>query len=161
MHYGRNRKAVDDWTYGNLIVRGQTCPFLNEGNLCDIHARFWAWQAGLDLQGLPRAPLILVNGQAEQTMSLSCPEAARLCLLHPDSTQVVEVHPKDLLENMSGRMSIQEDESGLDSYIQFRGDVRQAMQLLFDARQYDTNGRLYLLVYFAFRINDFYHEKNN
>ncbi len=156
----RNKKAENDWFYGLLGIKSnEICPFLKQDGLCDIHGKHGSGKLGWVCKDYPRS-LVMSNGRVEQTMSLSCPEAARLCLLHPGSTQLVEVDA-GVINELSGYVSDQGGELDSDPYVQFRDDVRQVMQLLLDACQYDTNGRLYLLVYFAFRIDSFYHKNTN
>ncbi len=69
---------------GEMVFRagpGGRCPFLNEGNLCDI-------QSALGEKGLCRTCRIYprfvrdYGGVREMGLSLSCPEAARIVLSH-------------------------------------------------------------------------------
>ncbi len=153
----RNRKAENDWSYGVISIKSdERCPLLNQDGLCDLHGKHGSNKLGWVCKDYPRI-VVMSNGQVEQSMSLSCPEAARLCLLQPDSTELVEVDGS-VLNELSGCFMDQGSNLDPDPYVQLRDDIRQVMQLLLGARQYDTNGRLYLLVYFAYRIDGFYHK---
>lgn len=151
-----DKESVNEWFYGLINIQpDQPCPFLNQDGLCDIHTRFGPDKLGWVCKDYPHS-LVKNSEQIELVMTLSCPEAARLCLLKSDSTQLVETSPS-ILNNASGHLNIPPDNAACAPYFQLYNDIRQIILLLADAHQYDTNGRLYLLVYFACRINYFFH----
>jgi lysine-N-methylase len=152
----RNKEAEDDRSYGQLIIEaGKPCPFLNSNGLCDIQARFGHQKLGWPCKDYPR---LMSNNfdQIELYISLSCPEAARLCLLKPDSTTLVETS-NNILNNTSGFIGVLPKHDESKPYFQLRNEIRQIMLLLADAKQYDTNSRLYLMLHFADRIGAFFH----
>ncbi len=151
-----NKSSTNEWDYGAIKFQpDRTCPFLKQGGLCDIHARFGPNKLGWMCKDYPRS-LAKANEQIELTITLSCPEAARLCLLQPNSTQLLEVD-QTILSRFSGHINLPPDNIASSPYLQLHSEIRQIMLLLADARQYSTNGRLYLLLYFAHHISEFFH----
>lgn len=71
-----------------LDAQQGNCPAL-EGGLCAVQANLGESYLSDTCQKFPRLNR-LVNGQMEQAMSLSCPEAARLALLDEDAFDFVE-----------------------------------------------------------------------
>lgn len=65
---------------------GGACPFFGEDRLCGIQSRYGPALLSSTCSTYPRS-LAVVDGDLEGSLSLSCPEAARLVLLQPHSTQ--------------------------------------------------------------------------
>jgi lysine-N-methylase len=80
----RNRLHNDiDWKEHSFCQYDKRCAFLNEDNLCDIYS-----EAGKDMlcdtcQKYPRH-IEEFEGLREYSLSLSCPEAARIFLSHKE-----------------------------------------------------------------------------
>lgn len=153
----RDKNADSDWGYGVLsVAKDKPCLFQTEEGLCDIHSRYGGDQLGWVCRDFPRR--LFHNGQqVELHLTLGCPEVVRLCLLDPKATQLVEADPS-LVSGMSGFMSVISQADTANAYGALYNDIRQILMLLADATQYDVNGRLYLLLYFAFRVDYFFHQ---
>lgn len=85
----RNRLHNDiDWKEQSFRQYGRRCAFLNEENLCDIYS-----EAGKDMlcdtcRKYPRH-IEEFEGLREYSLSLSCPEAARIFLSHKEKITFV------------------------------------------------------------------------
>ena len=85
----RNRLYNDiDWKEQSFRQYGRRCAFLNEENLCDIYS-----EAGKDMlcdtcRKYPRH-IEEFEGLREYSLSLSCPEAARIFLSHKEKITFV------------------------------------------------------------------------
>ncbi len=82
--------AGNDTEYAVLQLGAQlgNCPAHQDG-MCAVHANLGESYLSDTCQNFPRITRS-VNGQIEQAMSLSCPEAARLALLDEDGFDFVE-----------------------------------------------------------------------
>ncbi len=70
--------------FATIRMNGENqCPLLTEDRLCRIHAEAGESFLSHTCATYPRI-VASVNGMAETTLALSCPEAARLVLLTPD-----------------------------------------------------------------------------
>ena len=93
----RNRLHNDiDWKEQSFRQYDRRCAFLNEENLCDIYS-----EAGPDMlcdtcRKYPRH-IEEFEGLRELSLSLSCPEAARIFLSHKEKIQFITVE-KDTVE---------------------------------------------------------------
>ena len=93
----RNRLHNDiDWKEQSFRQYDRRCTFLNEENLCDIYS-----EAGPDMlcdtcRKYPRH-IEEFEGLRELSLSLSCPEAARIFLSHKEKIQFITVE-KDTVE---------------------------------------------------------------
>lgn len=75
--------------YANIkFAPNQCCPFLNEAGLCAIHGELGPEALSDTCALYPRAAN-LFGRQREYGLSVSCPEAARVVLLHPEPTALV------------------------------------------------------------------------
>lgn len=90
--------AADDGHYAAIMPIGERklCPALQDG-LCSVHATLGETYLPNTCDSYPRTNR-RVNGQLEQMITLSCPEAARLALLAEDAIDFVEA-PAHLRES--------------------------------------------------------------
>lgn len=70
------------------LTEANACPFLNEQRLCDIQTQLGEDALSNTCLFYPRA-LRTVGGMVQQSLLLSCPEAARLALLDPNAMDLV------------------------------------------------------------------------
>ena len=76
-----------DNLYGSIRRKSDgSCPFFGEDRLCGIQKHYGAELLSSTCSVYPRS-LAVVDGFLEGSLSLSCPEAARLVLLQENSTQ--------------------------------------------------------------------------
>lgn len=75
-------------SYAAITLKtGQSCPFLDEARLCQIHAGLGAQALSNTCSQYPRI-YTLEGTQAGMAASLSCPEAARLALASADAVEL-------------------------------------------------------------------------
>jgi lysine-N-methylase len=82
-----NTGSTKDDDFGTVTLNGAACPFLSEG-LCSIQARLGEEYLSNMCATYPRI-VNSVDGVLQQSLDLSCPEAARLTLLSPNPIEFV------------------------------------------------------------------------
>jgi lysine-N-methylase len=85
-----NPEPRNDANYGHIVLTGekQQCSLLQD-NLCSVHRDEGEAELSDTCFTYPRV-LTEVAGYGEQSLTLSCPEAARLALLAPDAFEFEE-----------------------------------------------------------------------
>lgn len=87
----RNRKAQDDAQYATIKMDSNNlCPLLDDG-LCGIQKNLGASYLSHTCAVYPRITT-RVHSMQEQSLTLSCPEAARIVLLRPEGIGFTEQH---------------------------------------------------------------------
>jgi lysine-N-methylase len=80
----RNRKNPTPANYAKIrLTADAACPFLDAERLCGIQKRLGETYLSETCTSYPRTRNV-VNGMVEESMTMACPEAARLALLDPD-----------------------------------------------------------------------------
>ncbi|MBM4764123.1 flagellin lysine-N-methylase [Bacillus sp. B15-48] len=79
----RNRSNPSKNNAAKINMYNLKCPFLDKDSLCDIHSKLGEEYLSDTCKFYPRVDS-LVNGILERSLTLSCPEAARLVLLNRD-----------------------------------------------------------------------------
>ena len=77
--FGNRLQNGIDWKVHAFLQQGGRCEFLNEDNLCDIYKECGANMLCRTCQNYPRHTEEF-EGLREISLSLSCPEAARIIL---------------------------------------------------------------------------------
>jgi lysine-N-methylase len=76
--------AQDDAAYASIrMTQSRECPFLTEERLCRIQAERGESYLSHTCANFPRA-IYFIDGVEDKTLTLACPEAARLILLNPN-----------------------------------------------------------------------------
>lgn len=87
----RDRTENSDMSYAKIILDGNSrCPFLNVKNLCDVYLKMGENHLSHVCTTYPRI-YNEVDGVLEKSLTLSCPEAARLILDNEDFMSFDEV----------------------------------------------------------------------
>lgn len=87
----RNKGESSDFSYATIkLEENGDCPFLNTEKLCSIQMEYGGSYLSHTCNTYPRINN-LVEQRAEQSASLSCPEAARLALLNPEKMAFDEI----------------------------------------------------------------------
>jgi hypothetical protein len=125
-------------TAGLVVLRdGHSCSMLDEERLCSLQKRYGEALLPDICAAYPRVASRTL-GHVEVTASLSCPEAARLCLLEEDATEIIELLPASL-----GRLRIfLELEQPRNLYEAALHDVRQLALHYFGHRHHSMPSRL-------------------
>ena len=89
-HVKRARSLSSDTQYARIEMQpiSQACPFMEE-KLCSIQREMGEDKLSDTCATYPRSNRVMA-GQHEQSLTLSCPEAARLALLQADAMDFVE-----------------------------------------------------------------------
>ena len=149
----KDRKTEQGYAEIQMKPNGD-CPFLDEQRLCDIHKQFGGKQLGWICKDYPRT--VSENfDQVELSLTLSCPEAARLCLSSEGATDLVEA-PWNIIEGTSKYRAKLPSGNTLKPYFEYRNEIRQVLLHLAQADKYTTSGRVYLMLHFANRIGGFF-----
>lgn len=99
----RNTEATD-CDYARIKLKNDgICPFLDETRLCKIQSLHGEEFLSVTCATYPRMSHI-VDNVLEKSATLSCPEAARLCLLNPDGINFVESEEDLCIKNSKGRV---------------------------------------------------------
>lgn len=86
----RNRNNPSFFDYGSIKLNGKgACPLLTDGGLCSIHANLGGDSLSHTCATYPRISNE-VEQVLEQSLTLSCPEAARLALLNKDGIDFIQ-----------------------------------------------------------------------
>jgi lysine-N-methylase len=121
-----------------------TCPLLNEQRLCRIQIEMGAGYLSHICLSYPRQKSI-IDGQEEVTLTLSCPEAARLILLEGDLLAPPAEDPLSSLWDDSGRKPLPP--------LAFFWPIREFIVRLLLNRRYPLWQRLFLIGSFCRRLD--------
>ena len=87
----RNRKNPTPAHFAKIrLTADVSCPFLDAERLCSIQKRLGEEYLSVTCASYPRVWNIM-NGLLEESMTMACPEAARLALLNPNVMEFDEV----------------------------------------------------------------------
>jgi len=138
-----NSAAESDDSYADIKLINSQCPFLAEG-LCSIQAQLGEEYLSKNCASYPRV-LHSVEGVLEQALDLSCPEAARLALLNPDSMQFVEETGDDRARLGSVGIVDTTNSKYPDKPYRYVHEVRSLMISLLQNHRYPLSQRLLVL----------------
>jgi len=136
------------------------CPFLTSDKLCSIHAKLGCHYLSDICDTYPRITHIF-NGVFEKSLSLSCPEAARLVLLNPEpmgferDVESTDIRNKIYKVIQPGH-SVDKGPS-LDTYL---WDLREFTIDLLQNREYNIAQRLIILGFFMRSLQERVDEGN-
>ena len=126
-----------------VLKSDSRCAMLGDDKLCAIQSRLGEPLLPDVCAVFPRSAGIS-NGRVELAGSLSCPEAARLCLSEENATDVVPIDPSLVARGLLYRKANSED-----AYAACLDGVRAAFQRLLADRQFPLPSRLFFLAWFA------------
>lgn len=139
-------RIVDGRRIVSLLVQrlDKSCVLLGADKFCTVQQRYGEALLPDDCALYPRS-VGQLRGRVELSGNLSCPEAARLCLLAPDSTDLVPVDPSLIsrgLVHYTYADSPQDiSEAALD-------DIRDLARYLLALRERSLDERLFFLAVF-------------
>lgn len=88
----RIRSTSSERSYAKILMEGNSsrCSFLNEDNLCMVQLRLGEDYLSNTCSVYPRN-IHEINHKIEKSLTMSCPEAARLALLNPKGIEFDEI----------------------------------------------------------------------
>ena len=135
-----------DWYQGTFEQYNRRCSFLNEENLCDIYQELGPEALCQTCRQYPRH-VEEFEDLREYSLSLSCPEAARIMLSAKEKTEFEET--EDLIEEN------EEDYQDFDLLLFDR--LEEARKLIFTViqdRSWTLTKRMAVLLRFSFKIQE-------
>lgn len=133
----RSESKGDDRHFGVILMKEEgRCAFLDKENLCLIQRNLGAQALSKVCTNFPRRANQL-GDQQEYSLSISCPEAARLILLDPEPLSFTQVDIDPALDGISLLGNIPGNETGLMVLNDLRAliiGILQARDLTIDAR---------------------------
>jgi lysine-N-methylase len=134
-----------------LVVHadGGGCRML-EGGLCTVHARFGGEVLGNACNNYPRLQSEL-GADVELSTELSCPEAARQCLLGEDAMEIVP-----LSQAVAPRHTVKQRlpaEVGASPWLRHFPEIRGAMLRLLGESRHSIETRLFFVAYLAYTLD--------
>lgn len=117
------------------------CPFLDPDNLCAIQRNLGSSALSNVCASFPRRANLIGN-QLEYSLSLACPEAARLTLLHPEPMGFIEVPIDSSLISDSPPAALSSQEA---QYTLLQNDLRALVIGILQTRKLSIDHRLILL----------------
>lgn len=122
------------------LKKNNTCSFLNEEGWCDIHSTLGEDYLCNTCAIYPRITN-QVNGLVERTLTVSCPEAARLVLLNPDGIGFEQGTEERSTRNAIHKMINMEKEK-LTCWEDFFAEIRYVTTAILQCRNYSLEERL-------------------
>jgi lysine-N-methylase len=139
-----NPASTRDDDHARITLSGPACPFLSEG-LCSIQKKLGEQYLSIMCATYPRV-MNQVDDVLHRSLDLSCPEAARLVLLHPHPIQFDEneTTPHAALPLHPSVLNTSNAHSGGKPYQYFR-EIRGLVIWLLQYRAYPVWKRLVIL----------------
>ncbi len=154
----RNRTEANRGnSFAKIVLDEKTrfCPFVDSKGLCEIHGRFGEDYLSFTCRTYPRR-LVQIFDRLTVGAVLSCPEAARQCLLAPDSTSL-EVLGTEEFKSAGLALGALCDNAA-DPYCRYVNEIRDILLQFLSARQYPVTWRLFFVAYLSNRISKFFYK---
>lgn len=152
----RNRSNTSIQKYAKIKMNENSCcPFLQEDKLCTLQK-----QLGIDFlsdvcMSYPRITDV-VNGIYEKSLTLSCPEAARLVLLNPNIMEFDEIDEYEIDECSEIYKVVNTDSiQNIGSAIRYFWPIRDFSISLIQNRKYSFTDRMIILGLFMKRVQEY------
>jgi lysine-N-methylase len=132
------------------------CPYLaGTTGLCTIHGTHGESLLSPVCSIYPRQ-LNRCGNRTELSLSLSCPEAARLCLAGAGALEQV-VLPDELVANPKYFITHEVAADDPDPYVRYGDLAREVMWQFLGLIEYPLASRLFFVAYFADRVTPYFH----
>lgn len=100
----RHRTNASDANYAKIKLNaGGSCPFIDADKLCAIQRKLGEEYLSVTCTSYPRTTNT-INGTVEKSLTMSCPEAARLALLNSELMAFDETEEDVRVRNSGGRI---------------------------------------------------------
>ncbi|NEU05855.1 flagellin lysine-N-methylase [Clostridium senegalense] len=149
----RDRKSVNDGAYAKIVLNEEKrCPFLNKENLCDVYLNMGEKYMSHVCTTYPRI-YNEVNGVLEKSLTLSCPEAARIILDNEDFMSFDEVFYKN--EKFIKQMTVNSNKNNISNYLEkYFWELRIIAISIIQSRIYSIDERMVVLGLLCDEVNN-------
>lgn len=141
--------ADEDGNFGHMQMKPDgSCYFLQADHLCAIHARLGQSALSNSCRLYPRY-LNRFGAERENSLGISCPEAARLVLLNPQPMQLTTVEAEiDIDDTPFSSYSFPLQGEGDPQQIAILNDFRAVLIAILQMRELSLGARMMLLGFF-------------
>ncbi|MDP2806226.1 MAG: flagellin lysine-N-methylase [Gallionellaceae bacterium] len=150
----RSSNANNNFNFGLLKMRADgSCHFLQQDKLCAIHHRLGATALSDTCRLYPRY-LNQFGSLRENSLGISCPEAARLILLNSEPMQFIEIEPESAIDEKpftSYRFPLHSE--GDAEQVSILTDFRAVIVAILQFREVSIGARLMLLGFLLEDVN--------
>ena len=155
----QDKKNYNDNNYAKINLADNSCPFLDENNLCEIYKELGPKNMPLTCKVYPRCQNT-INDTYEISLTSSCPEVLRLALLNkePMAFENIEIEENNILEHYEYRFYY-DDNSKKEEHKYF-WDIRVASITILQDRRFFIVNRLILLGMMYKKIQKCIDDKN-
>ena len=152
--------GTDQFHYARLeMEQDGGCAFLDrQDRLCAIHKSHGRDALGSVCKQYPRRYSI-IGGREEMSMALSCPEAARLCLLGEGATEFVYLAEDKMVSEGDPIWHTQPETPDI-SYHGYMDVLREIFMQLASTDGLETKFRAYMALFLAESISEFAHHES-
>lgn len=150
-------ESGDKYDYARITMSDDgSCPLLVDNGWCRLHRDYGEEVLSITCRTYPRQ--VSVMGQrTEMGLMLSCPEAARLCLLDPQGTALTKFDASDIIKRDFG-VAFMQGEVPDKPYHHYIDVVRDAVLNLLAVREFPFASRVFIAGFFLEQISAFIHE---
>ncbi len=144
----------DAYDYARLkLDADENCMMLENNGLCRLHRDFGEDILSVTCRTYPRH-VSVIGKRTELSLTLSCPEAARRCLLDADAMQLTKFDASDIIRRDLGVRHLQDDPPQTP-YLHYVDVVRDAVLNLLAERGFPIASRLFIAGFFLDHISSF------
>jgi lysine-N-methylase len=148
----RNRKNPTPAHFAKIRLNADaSCPFLDTERLCSIQKQLGEEYLSVTCASYPRV-WNSVNGLLEESMTMACPEAARLALLDPDAMEFDEIERPSL--RVAGFPQLETSSIAPAEAAHYFWELRIFSIQVLQNREYSIGDRLLLLGLFYRALQD-------
>lgn len=145
----RVRSNAGDFNYAKIKnEKDGKCPFLDQESLCSIQRKLGEEYLSITCSTYPRTTNI-VNGVVEKSLTMSCPEGARLALLNKDLMSFDETVEDSSIRNSKGRTIETDHYTSVYQPQKYFWELRIFIITLLQKRSYSLWQRLVILGLFC------------
>ncbi|OZI12719.1 hypothetical protein CEW92_04990 [Bacillaceae bacterium SAS-127] len=149
----RNKDSAGFNDFGYVQLNEEAaCPMLDRGGLCSIHKDFGHDLLSYTCQVYPRN-YSQYNEIIEESLTLSCPEVARLALLNPEKIEF-SLEAKDLFNKFSVGKKVLSATMGNKDHRKYFFEIRSLVIELLQERKFNLAERLLLVGLYVKHINE-------
>lgn len=151
----RNRSNPSEENYAKIKMdESGVCPFLESDKLCIIHKKVGGEFLSKVCMTYPRVTN-LINGIYEKSVTLSCPEAARLVLLNSNIMEFDEIEESGDIQNIIVNKMDTDSFQNVSNVKRYFWQLRIFSISLIQNRKYSLSDRLIILGLFIKKVREY------